>query len=194
MKVLCLVIGMLSLSLFSCEKKPMNKEELLVYIYDAENGISRLASKAGIVSVSTFKPSELIIYNELLRRPDYNRDSLTKIYDSSLFFEITLTGQIPPSIHSQISAYVFNLSDYIQLVGGSGRVIELKDVQFPRLYGISGELMFLVAFDAEKVKNEETITLQINDFGLGVGPFLHAFKLKDLTGLPKLDFSTIKSA
>ena len=53
--------------------------------------------------------------------------------------------------------------------------------------------MFLVAFDAEKVKNEETITLQINDFGLGVGQFFHSYKLKDLTDLPKLDFSTIIS-
>lgn len=191
MKVLCIVI--LSLSLISCKKQQMNKEELLVYIYDSENGISILDSKAGIESVSTFKPSELIVYNELIRRPDYSRDSLTKVYNSSLFFEITLSGQIPPSIHSQISKYVFNLSDYIQLVGGSGSIIELKDVQFPRLYGISGELMFLVAFDAEKVKNEETITLQINDFGLGVGQFFHSYKLKDLTDLPKLDFSTIIS-
>lgn len=186
----CIIVAVV---LSACQERNVSKEELLTYIYTPENGTSHSVSKSGIESIATFKPAELIVYNELLRDATYNKDSLSQRYGSIYYFEITLSGKIPPTLHSQISSYVFTMADYVQLVGGSGKVVKLKDVHFPRLYGISGEMMFLVAFEAEEVASEETILLQINEFGLGVGQLNHPFRLSDLQQLPRLDFSTIKS-
>ncbi len=171
----------------------LSHEELLRYIQEPANGLARKEEQGVLCASLTYRPSDLLVWQELGNTPEIS-DSLLKNarerYDAYWYFVLSLSqdGRDPlaggPALADNLQKLSFELDRYVYMVIDQSDTITLSDYYAPRLFGISGAAPVLLAFR----KKERFEQLDIIFQGFNGVAMRFPFSRRDIDRIPRLDF------
>jgi len=182
----------LLLFVMGCSKvKPVSEAELHKYVLDKENGLTQTIEVNGLKITMTYRPSELIAKQQMIKDTQREYDSLTEYFSSYLYFlmEITYNNKdletsfaLKPSTFAANISYVSDkMGEDIKLVSET-ETLPVVDYVYARSYGV-GPSQFLLAFEKPK-SNQFQVEMKTDAIGMGNHSF--SFNKKDLENRPHL--------
>jgi len=187
-----ILIWALPFLLCACSKT-LSHEELLRYIQEPSHGLTRKEEQGVLSACLTYRPSDLLVWQELGTMPEIS-DSLLRNasdrYGAYWYFILSLSqnGRDPlgggPALADNLQKLSFELDRYVYAVIDQADTIALSDYYAPRLFGISGAAPVLLAFR----KKERFERLDIIFQGFGGAGMRFPFSRKDIDRIPRLDF------
>lgn len=186
------------LIMVSCSPDHLSPEELTAYLLDEGNGVLKATESEGTKIEVTYRPADLWVHQELGDKAEDTEviARLQKKYDQYIYFVVSLSKNDREALHQvsggfgQYSELVqtlsFRMPEYVTLTTARQDTIPVGDFMLNRTYGMSNSTDLLFVFNREKVKENEWIQFNLNEFGLGVGNQRFRFKTKDLNDVPKI--------
>lgn len=194
---MCLALLVISFIAFACQAK-LSESELKAYIKNPENGLLQQKEIGNVNYQITYKPTTLMINQDLRgeKTTEQLLDSLKKKYSNYYYFMLNVqvnnqeilnnkandVGEFGQAVY-QLS---FNMNENTFLVTNQNDTLELVDYIYPRMYGMSPQTSMLFVF--EKGKNDKTLTLYLNEFGLNTGDTKYKFLVENINKIPTLAF------
>jgi hypothetical protein len=172
------------LSIISCKKEiQAEKSDLIEYIKDEENGLSQTKQINGITMNVTYRPTKLMVYQEIenkVQKNTINEDSITNKYKNFLYFILSYSkdnkellstiGSSRESFNNVQNILTFDMINRVALVNEKKDTIRLIDYNFPRTYGISRSNNLLFIFERNKIlEKSKELTFMVQDIGIGTG-------------------------
>ncbi len=186
------LVSLLSFLLCACGET-LSHEELLRYIQEPANGLTRKEEQGLLRASLTYRPADLLVWQELGDKSEIH-DSLLRNaeerYDAYWYFILSLSqdGRDPlgggPALADNLQKLSFELDRYVYAVIDQSDTIFLSDYYTPRLFGISGAAPVLLAF--RKKGSFEQLDVIFQGFG-GAG-MRFPFSRRDIDRIPRLDF------
>lgn len=187
---------MISLGLFGfcgCKTSLETKNDILSYINDEKNGLSKSSQGNGIDFKVSFLPWQVqtLDKNQLSSFIDEKSKSSfkTKYYFLISFSrgDKELLRQLNANEYSElVQVLAFRMSEFVKIKLSNGKVIEPLSCLFQQTYGLSKANQLLVIFDCKDFKKQEAFKLLINEFGLRTGDLLFSFSLGQQQKLQQL--------
>lgn len=191
--ILNMLLWLLPCLLGAC-RDTLSHEELLRYIQEPANGLTRKEEQGLLKASLTYRPSDLLVWQELGNRPAIS-DSLWRStgerYGTYWYFILSLSqdGRDPlaggPALADNLQKLSFELDRYVYAVIDQSDTIFLSDYYAPRLFGISGATPVLLAFR----KKERFEQLDIIFQGFDGAGMRFPFSRRDIDRIPRLRFS-----
>lgn len=178
------------LFLVSCEPTIRNKEELVNYVNNPENGLNIENEVNGIKINCSYFPSILI--NEKLKNPSAKTED--DKFSEFVYFRIgfskdgkELLKQLEYSLYSEmVQVLSFRMTNYIAIhIKGKEPVVP-ADCLFQQTYGLSNANELLVVFNKKDLENQEEFKLVVNEFGLGLGYQQFQLENKQIKDIDKI--------
>jgi hypothetical protein len=177
-----LLLLTLLLMISSCGKTFDTVEEMNDYIQDPDNGCLKTKLTNGIQINLTYKPSDLIAFQEFssTNYSGIKKDSLKKSYDKYLYFVLSISknnNEILSSLtgsreefNSIQNTLTFEMNKKVSLVNKNKDTIPLIDFNSPRTYGAARSTNILFVFEKNKfTENSNEFYFNLLDIGLGTG-------------------------
>jgi hypothetical protein len=176
----------------ACSKvKPVSERELNEYVLDEKNGLIQTVEENGLKITMTYRPSEFIAKQQIIKNTRLEYDSLNEYFSSYLYFlmEITYNNKDletsfalkPSNFASNISYLSDKMGEDIKLVSET-ETLPIVDYVYARSYGV-GPSQFLLAF--EKPKSNQ-FQVEMKTYAIGIGNHSFSFNKKDLENRPHL--------
>ena len=179
----------------SCGNPPVSQVELYQYLEDQTNELSHTDSAGGIVYNIMYKPTDLLVYQEVEAEPLVQNkiDSLRKIFGEYNYYVLKVSAndkELLGQLNHKDFIYMmqelsFHMPSYVKAVTHSKDTIELEDFYTPRLYGMGAATEVLLAFK-KQTNNSQTILIK----GLNGGNFAFHFNEKNINAIPQLSFNS----
>lgn len=181
--------------LFSCNnaKSFDNKEDLIEYIQNDDNGYSQTKQINGIKINLTYRPTELMVTQEIgdHNYPQSYKDSIKAKYDKCLYFilsyskndkEILLTVPTSREQYNLLqNTLTFEMNTKVALTAGRRDTIPLINFNFPRTYGTARSNNILFVFEKPKnTRKSNNIQFNVHDIGLGIGDIKFSYAEKTI--------------
>ncbi len=177
-----------------------SKEELLTFLTDKENGYSQTKSVNGVDFSMMYRPTDLMVSQEL--SSTYDQQELTRLrdrYNKNLYFTITLSKNNQEVLNSlarnrrsfgaMVQQLSFDMGEKVHLFNSKKDTIPLADYNYPRMYGMSNSTSLLFVFPRdERLLNDTTINLTIEDLGLATGEVKFKIPVDKLQHQPEIAF------
>lgn len=174
--------------IYSCRKSFATKEELVAHINDEDNGYSQTKVINNVKVNVTYKPSELMVYQEELTPTEKQKDSLLKKYNQSLYFILSYSKEgkeIFSTIKESRSDFndlqntlTFGMNKKVSLTTTKKDTVPLIDYNFPRTYGMSRSTTLIFVFKKNEITNNGELSFNIEDIGIGTGDIKFKFNSK----------------
>jgi len=176
----------------------LTAEELSQYISDPDHGLVQHAEANGYVMDVTYKPTDLLVQQEIGDQADEQnikaaRDKYSKYY----YFILSLSKNNQEALHqsnnfnqySELTQTLsFRMNSFVNLTTSASDTISTSDFALDRTYGLSRSTSILFVFKKEKITDQSWVQFNLNEFGMGVGNQRFRFATKDLNGAPKIKF------
>lgn len=176
------------LLLFSCKSKLESKDAVQQYLLDPKNGL-QVTEISGKVQVKlTYQPSELIA-ERFKKQPDVYKDYAGK-YFFILGFSANgkeLLRQLDYNIYSEmVQVFAFRMPGFISIIPDKNEAVPPEDCLFNQTYGMADANNLFLVFDRDKLKDARQLTLQLKEFGLGLGNLSFLIDTKDIQNIPTI--------
>jgi hypothetical protein len=206
LKPLNTALAIISCALFfaSCSQSPVSEAELIKYVADEDNGLTR-STQSGEVKISvSFQPTDLLVARELRGNASPTADQMQRAvskYSDQYYFVVRLSqGQkelVTPAqvglagFSELLQTLSFEMGDKVSVIDASRDTLEVADYIYNRTFGAATSSDLLFAFRKEKTPPNDDGHLELNleDFGLGTGRQAFQFELDDINDAPQI-FST----
>jgi hypothetical protein len=153
----------------------------------------------GIEINITYKPSDILISQELKNKSNSNVSVLREKYKDLLFFDFNLSKdgkEILSALPSSIEEYnmiqntlTFGMDEKVALLTSKNDTIHLVDCIYPRTYGFSKRTSVLFIFEKNKnVTNTDQLKFCISDLGIGIGEVKFSIPTKLIDNQPTINF------
>ncbi|MEO1054990.1 MAG: hypothetical protein AAFX87_30430 [Bacteroidota bacterium] len=179
----------------------LNEEELKAYVVDEDNHLTRFNESKGFRLQATYRPTDLLIAQELGSVQPVDSSELSRLkkkYQDYHYFVLSLSKENKEALYqsgggfNQFSDLVqtlsFRMSEYVNLVTSEQDTIPVGDYIYPRTYGMGGATTLMFAFNKEKTKDMDWVQLNLEEFGMGIGPQQFRFETQYLENIPRIDF------
>jgi hypothetical protein len=197
---LLIAMGMFLWITQSCVPEHLSEDQLKQYILEPNNELVKEASVDDYKIRVAYRPTDLLIAQELGASRDTARISaLRKKYSNQYYFILSLSknnreaiqaGIMPQAQFSELLQTIsFRMGAYVTMTTAAQDTIPLADYSYNRTFGMGSSNDMLLVFKKEKMTGD---WLQINlaEFGLGVGRQSLHFIRKKLDNVPKIDFNS----
>lgn len=193
-----LAILLVPMILLSCqERATVTKRELQEYILDPQNGLIKQASRQGIDIEVLYRPTELIIAQQLDGVSDERqRSKEIEGFKGLSYFILRLSREGKeienayagdPQRFATIVNYLSSaLARNIYLVN-NGDTITALDVVYTRMFGSATATSVMAVFNTDIKKRAGSLKFCIDDSQLGIGKNEFTFALSDIRNVPKLN-------
>ena len=193
------LIFLLFIGLTACAPSEFDSaDELVHFLRSPENNLSYLAQHENITITLTYKPTDLMVYQELGDSPaDYTQlNNLQKKYENYYFFILNFShtatnSYAAGSFFEKVRKLSYNLHEYVNLTTSSQDTIFVGEFAPIRSIPSERESDIIIVFKREKSKGQEWIQFNLNEFGLGVGDQQFKFRVDDLERIPRLKFAIV---
>jgi hypothetical protein len=181
-------------TLTSCfGSKALDEKQLREYINNEENGLKKTVAYENYTISMTYRPTDLIVKQQMNQNSQHEIDSLRKIYSKYVYFTMTIEkdgkdletdfAMNPSQFSSMISYLSAQFGSNISLETEGGRE-PIKEYVYVRSYG-TGPSNFLLVFDKPQ-ESDFTILVEGHDIGFGRTTF--SFNKSDIEQTPNLKF------
>lgn len=183
----------------SCTQKTFStKKELWAYLKDADNGYTQSKSINGIDYTVYYKPTDLLVAQELDTVTKEAIEKLRNKYKQYLYFTLTLSkngkellGTAPnrQEFGRMVNQLSFGMGEKVHVYTPQKDTLNLLDYSAPRMYGMSPTTNMLFVYpNEEKYTNEEYLNFSIEDFGLNTGEVKFKIATDKIKEQPNLVF------
>ena len=181
--------------LVSCGPSSLTEAELITYVNDKSNGLTHQKNIGEVTLQVTYRPSDLLVIQEIENVEDSLQvQRLREKYDQNLYFIFSMT--IPGNDSNGSPGYVaapknyrqklaFGMGEHIQLLT-SGETLPMKDYVYNAGVGRTNTHSLLLVFDKNQALEKDRLTLQILEFGMGLGTQTFTFSSQKISATPKL--------
>ena len=203
------IFGVMSMAawLFSaCASQPRNEQELQAYVADPSNEVTKQTASGGLDFTVTYRPTDLLVAQTLGdEQVDTEAlESLRKRYGNYVYFTLQMkagdrdvlygTASDQAVFSEALQTLSFRMGDYVTLTTASQDTIPVADYTYPRTFGMAKQTSLMFAFNKEKLKEQEWVSFNLNEFGLHAGDQRFRFQVSDLENVPQLPFESSKSS
>ncbi|MCD8518783.1 MAG: hypothetical protein LRY32_04055 [Flavobacterium sp.] len=184
----------------SCGNKSFDTaEEISAYISDEENGYCFQKEVNGVNYSLKYKPTDLMVQQELLDQKDTNHIlKLKNKYKDNLYFTLSMSSNGKELLNDVVgdkykfelllNDLVFKLKDKVYLHTKKD-TLEIIDVVYPRLYGMSKSTTVLIVYPRNNdFLRNEIINFTIDDLGFNTGEVKFKIETKYIINEPQLNF------
>lgn len=182
---------------FSCQNKALNEDELVKYTLDESNGLIKTKSIGDLKISVLYRPNDLIIGNEIKGSSISDTAEIEKLkanFSKYFYFILSInrsdneivTKNADVSTTDHLQKVLFNMGDYVKLLGNGSDTLNLIDFTFPRTYGTTRSSEFLFVFEKKQIEKHKYLLFCLDDFGTNTGSNKFRFEMKDILGIPKL--------
>lgn len=189
------------LSSLACTPEYLDKQALNDYLLEESNGLSKEKSQGDLKLKVTYRPTDLLIEQELGKNYEEKEIStLRKKYEPYAYFMVKMESGGQDALYSssagqgdfsaKLQTLSFRMGDYVNLTTSAQDTIPVADYAFPRTFGIAKSTNLMFVFNREKMKDQDWVSFNLNEFGLKAGDQRFRFKLSDLNKVPKLKFKS----
>ncbi len=188
------------LAMGSCSQKTFdNKEELMAYVVDPENGYTQQKTVNGVNFSLAYRPTDMLVQQELSEHVEKSElDSLRKKYGEYMYFNLSLSKNNKEVLNGLVSnrngfevmvnQLAFGMGEKVHLISQTRDTISLADYIYPRLYGMSGSTNILFVYPRDKkIIGKEFFYFTIEDLGLETGEVGFKIPTKSVKNEPKLN-------
>lgn len=186
----CILVLSLMLQ-FGCKPARLEEQALMAYMQEEENGLVKKATYGAFVISAYYKPTDLIVKQQLQKNTLREIDSLRSAYKQYMYFILAIEKDgkdLETSFALNASSFAEKIlyltsafPENIRLMAGSQQQT-LEDYLYTRSYG-SGPSQFLLVF---KRPAENTFTLTVKGHELGFGQVDFTFAKADINNIPPL--------
>lgn len=191
-------ILLLLTGLASCQAAMLTEEELQQYSLDPENGLLQRIEKQNTVLEMYYKPTDLIVAQELKGVTDVNERKKTAArLDSLDYFVLRLSregkeietgyARNEEAFNKVIDYLSFNMAPDVFMVCQKDTLTAL-DVVYARTFGSKDATSVMAVFNSNLKNNKADAKVFFDDplFGTGLNQF--EFRNKDIQKIPNLKF------
>jgi hypothetical protein len=202
-----LITGLLllaAITLPSCGPRKVSKTRLVSLIEHSKE-LNQTQEINGIKVQLKYCPYQLLISQELdnskgdPKDPDTARlSALEKKYSGQYYFRLSYSKNNKEVIRQlgdfhrysdMLQVFSFELGGFINASTEKNDTLSLKDYAFEQDYGMGSANTSLLVFNKNDFRDINTITVNIGEFGLGIGSMRFNFRQNELTGLPALSYA-----
>ena len=187
-------------SLMACqEKKIVSEQELKDYVLDPENGLRKQSEKNGVDLEVIYRPSELIIAQQLDGINDKEERSKTiKSFDSLTYFVLKLSrkGQEIENAYVSDEAKFVQVINYLSSSIGSNiyllqesDTIRALDAVYTRMFGSATSTSVMAVFDTNLKEEKGSLKFYLDDTELGLGKNEFVFDISDIKKAPTINLN-----
>ena len=181
----------------SCTKDNVTVPELKAYLTDEKNGLTKTISKEGVTVEVTYRPTDLVWANELVKTKDKElQNEIQKTYDSLIYFvfnfsrngsEIENRYVSDPAKFTNVINYLsYDIDQDLYIVVGKDTTQAL-DVVFSRSFGGANATNLMAVFGGTDLTNtNKDLKVLFNDTMFGLGSNQFEFKINDIKNTPSL--------
>ena len=197
-KLLCLIL--FCCSLIGCNDKSFEtRTEMMAYLQQEEEGYLQKKVVNGIEFSLLYKPTDLLVDQELRAAQDLDIRSVRQKYQDYLYFNLSfsragkeLLSSVPDDRNqfgAMVNQLAFGMNEKVHMISSSKDTIPMMDYVYPRLYGMSKKTSLLLVYpkDPELLK-QETFTISIEDIGLFTGEVKFKIPTKIINEQPTMTF------
>ncbi|MBN1183846.1 MAG: hypothetical protein JXB49_16255 [Bacteroidales bacterium] len=187
------------LFLASCNQY-LPHENLVSYINDPKHGLVQEKISNGYTIKLTYKPSELIAWQEIQILGNSSKERINEIlsrYDDQYYFvlsfshegkEILGKAQDMNWFNQILSQLSFNMQENVSLIVEEKDTLQVIDYSLSRTFGMASSSDVLLSFKRIDYEYNKTLVLQLKEMGLNTGNMWFHFKTKDINKIPKLRY------
>ena len=187
------------LSLSACEPAEYMSESDLTTFVSQDDHLSKTISSNQITIRVTYKPTDLLVAQELKSVQDPSVHQITAArdkYKNYYYFIISFSHSdkevLNPSLIGQsnfsdlLQTMSFGMGELVNLTTSANDTIPVADYVQNRTFGLSKSTDMLFVFDRMKARDSEWIQINLEEFVLGTGIQSLRFLVRDLETTPKI--------
>jgi hypothetical protein len=179
------LFGLMLLVITSCKTNIKNKEDLITYINNPDNGLKKTDEIGKIKAVLLFKPWQLIA-------PKITSKILDNAIKKEYFFVLSLSAnnkellrQLEFTKYSEIvQVLAFRMIDYVEVTPDNKKSVAPEDCVFQQSYGMSFANQLFIILNKTDLQGAEKLKIKIREFGLDTGDLNFEIDTKDIDKLP----------
>lgn len=199
--IILAIFSILTGILTSCSNHTFDdKESLMTYLQDEENGYLSHKTVNGIDFRLLFRPTDLLVEQELgehFTKEDV--DSLREKYNKYLYFNLSISKNNQEILsalagnRSRFSAMVntlsFGMKNKLNLITEARDTIPLADYIYPRMYGMTGATTIMLVYPtADVLSGGDSFRIVVKDLNFGTGEVGFRFKTDEAEKQPQFNF------
>lgn len=185
-----------------CTAEYLSKEELIEFIADEDNGLSKNNDLNGFQLKVSYRPTDLLVLNEVGENRIPQKEALESLrnkYKDYHYFILSISGGKKEALYSglenqghygelvQILSY--RMGNFVNLTTSQKDTVFIADYTYQPTYGMGEATNLLFVFSDEEIKSPEWVQFNLKEFGLGLGNQNFRFNMQDLKQAPKLKFN-----
>ncbi|MEN7551262.1 hypothetical protein AAG747_25315 [Rapidithrix thailandica] len=192
----------ISLGLISCSSKIRSEQELMDYVMDESHGLYHKKSIKDLEVEMYYKPTDLLVTQELRGGHAISLDSLRQQYGKYAYFifNASRNGQEPlqgmvgefDRFSEVLQTLAFRMEQHVFLTTSQNDTIPLADSIFPRFYGASRNTTLMLVFGKEDWPGSDWVQVNWKDPGLRTGNMQFRFDTETLQAAPQIEFPNKK--
>ncbi len=192
-------ISLLMLVLFdnSCAKEQVTVDELKSYVMDSKNGLRKSATKNGITIEAIYRPTELVLAQQLDGIINLNeRQEIKERISNLTYFILKLSNNNktletkyisdPGSLQALNSYLSSDIKDNISLIT-EGETIPTLDIVYTPSFEASSFTNIMIVFKGDLNTEGNFVVLRLTDDFLGIGIIEFTFNLSHIKKAPTLN-------
>jgi hypothetical protein len=198
-KHIAIVLLALSYMTQSCGKPEyLSEVELGQYILDESNGVIKEVSSNGVVLKAIYHPTDLLVAQEMktVAAPtDKAIEDIRNKYKNHYYFIVSLSkdgkevlspaAQGMAGFSSLLQTLSFGMAEKVNLTTPTDTIF-VADYIYNRTFGLSNSTDLLFVFEKAKAQGQESVQLNVEEFGLGLGSRALSFSTSALDNCPKI--------
>ncbi|TJY37435.1 hypothetical protein E5167_05440 [Pontimicrobium aquaticum] len=195
-----MAVLMMSIVFYGCSVKSFDDEiALLEYVNDDANGYTLRKSINGIDYTLTYRPTDILVNQELKSTDSVDINRLRDKYSKYLYFNLSMSknnkdllSAIPKNRNefgAMANELLFGMKNKVHLITNKNDTIEMIDYNYPRMYGMSKAttMMFIYPRDPQYI-NEDYLSFTVEDLGLHTGEVNFMIMTNKIKNEPTLSF------
>lgn len=188
------------LNSLSCNPTQVSKEKLISYI-EHNKVLNQTREINGIKVQIKYCPYQLLVLQELESKgssDSVHAAFLENKYNKQYYFRLSYSKAGKEVIRQMgsfqqysdmLQVFSFELGKYISASTQTGSELPLLDYAFEQQYGLSNSNSVMLAFKKSDFDSSDDISVNVSEFGLGIGTTQFVFKKSELEKISKLNYS-----
>ncbi|MBL0684181.1 hypothetical protein JJQ60_11685 [Aquimarina mytili] len=184
----------------SCSTKTFDtSEELMSYIQQPEHGYLHTKTVNGVDFSVLYKPTDLLVDQELTDEEVSIVDSLRDQYGKYLYFTLSMSKNNQELLSNvagnkqqfgaMVNELAFGMEQKVHLYTPQKDTIAMADYIYPRMYGMSRATTMLFVYPREEnIENKEYLNITIEDLGFYTGEVKFKIPTEIINNEPKIQF------
>ena len=185
--------------LFTACNTVENKEEMIKYVSETENGLLKEKKISGTEIKLMLKPSILFAMQEIegqTKISEKEKQEIINQYNKQLYFVLSISRNNEEVLNSlagnkqqfgsMVNELAFGLEQNAKLITSNADTLNMIASHFVRTYGVGRSSDVLLVFE-NKHEKYDWIKLFIKEFGLETGDISFKFEKADIENIPELN-------